>query len=364
MNHMVDQVYREMLEVMNRRGGLYSGLDIQEFYDLVEALFTPPEVRVNNALPMTSVTASELAAKMEWDEEEVNALLEAMADKGLCRTTLQNGVRYFKGESLMPGILEFQFLSGKATEREKGIAQLIQAYKKAYDTVEGPIKLNFPRNRVITVDRAIDAGNTIHTYDQVTTYINQGRPMAVGVCYCRHLAHLLDEDIHGLPVDVCMWFGGLAEFAIERLNARPLTRNEARDLLNRCEEAGLVHMSRNLTEDIEFLCNCDRWHCRAMKIILAQPKPALFFNSGFQPRFNPDRCTACETCLERCPASALAMGEDGIPVVNLDRCFGCAVCATGCPSEAILMETKPTFPAPPRDLKEFFEKVSASEAVS
>jgi Pyruvate/2-oxoacid:ferredoxin oxidoreductase delta subunit len=361
---MADQAYRDMLEVMRSRGGLYSGLDIQEFYALVEALFTPEEARVNNALPVTLVTAGEVAAKLEGDEKEVETLLEAMADKGLCRTTLQEGVRYFKGEPLMPGILEFQFLSGKATEREKNIARLIEAYKKAYEAFQGPIKLNFPRNRVITVDRAVAAGNTIHTYDQVATYINQGRPMAAGVCYCRHLALLLDEDIHDLPVDVCMWFGELADFAVERLNARPLTRDEAMALLVRCEEAGLIHMSRNITEDIEFLCNCDRWHCRAMKIILNQSRPGFFFNSGFQPRFNPDRCTTCETCLDRCPASALVMGENGIPVVDLDRCFGCAVCATGCPSEAIQMEAKPMFPEPPRDLKEFWAKVAASERVS
>jgi Pyruvate/2-oxoacid:ferredoxin oxidoreductase delta subunit len=95
---------------------------------------------------------------------------------------------------------------------------------------------------------------------------------------------------------------------------------------------------------------------------LKQSKPALFFNSGFQPRFDADLCTACETCIERCPPEALAMGDDEVPQVNLDRCFGCAVCATGCPSDAIVMEAKSDFPVPPKDPKELVTSIKASFA--
>jgi hypothetical protein len=45
------------------------------------------------------------------------------------------------------------------------------------------------------------------------------------------------------------------------LKARQLNKEEAIELLNQTEEAGLVHMAFNTTEDIEFLCNCDRWNC-------------------------------------------------------------------------------------------------------
>ncbi len=78
----------------------------------------------------------------------------------------------------------------------------------------------------------------------------------------------------------------------------------------------------------------------------------LFFNSGFEPRFDADLCTACETCIERCPAEALIMGDNEVPQLNLDRCFGCAVCAGGCPAEAIAMKAKSDFPAPPKDPRE------------
>jgi hypothetical protein len=47
-------------------------------------------------------------------------------------------------------------------------------------------------------------------------------------------------------------------------------------------------MSDNVTDNLGFLCNCDRWHCVVVTKALAKPKPGLFFNSGFQPRFDPD----------------------------------------------------------------------------
>ena len=90
----------------------------------------------------------------------------------------------------------------------------------------------------------------------------------------------------------------------------------------------------------------------AVKDALATSKPGLFFNSGFDPKFNADLCVACETCIDRCPPEALSMGDEDIPVVDFDLCFGCAVCATGCPEEAITMVNKPGFQTPPKDGKE------------
>jgi hypothetical protein len=185
----------------------------------------------------------------------------------------------------MPGIFEYQFMSGRSGERETRIARLIYAYKKAFNAAQGETRIAYPLTRVIPVDRTIAAGNTIHTYDQMTSYIEKYDTIGMGTCYCRHAAKLRGEDTHGAPMEVCMWFGKGAEYAIERLGGRRLAKDEAIALLNAAEKAGLVHMSRNTTEDIDFICNCDRWHCEVIGGVLKQPKPALVFNMTAKPGF-------------------------------------------------------------------------------
>ena len=359
---METQVYKDMLEVMTKRGGPYAGMDIPEFYQLAQELFTPEEAELNNALPRNPVTAAEIAKEKGKSEADVTALLEKMADKGLCVAFLSEGKSYYQGAPFMPGIFEFQFMGGRATEKDIRISRLIHAYKTAYNAVKGEQRISFPVNRVIPVDRKISVRNAVHTYDQVASYINKYDPVCVGTCYCRHAAKLRGEDVHGMPMEVCMWFGTQGEFAAERLGGRKVSKEEAMEILDKAEEAGLVHMSRNTTEEIWFLCNCDRWNCEVIKVVLKQPKPGLVFNSGFQPRFDAERCNACEICVDRCPPGALKMGEENVPAVNLDRCFGCAVCAAGCDQEAIVMEPKPGFPEPPKTAKDLATAFKANAA--
>jgi Pyruvate/2-oxoacid:ferredoxin oxidoreductase delta subunit len=194
----------------------------------------------------------------------------------------------------------------------------------------------------------------------VATYIDKYDFVGVGTCYCRHAARLRGEDVHGMPMEVCMWFGKAAEYTIERLGGRRLSKPEAMALLDQAEEAGLVHMSRNTSDEIDFLCNCDRWHCEVIKGVLQQPKPGWVFNSGFQPVADPEICTGCEICIGRCPAEALAMDDRNLPQANLDRCFGCALCASGCPEAAIAMNAKPGFQAPPQNVTDLVSALKQS----
>jgi Pyruvate/2-oxoacid:ferredoxin oxidoreductase delta subunit len=356
---MSEQVYKDMIEVMNKRAVGYGAMDIPEYYRVVETLFTPEEAAINNAMPKGTFTAADLAKIMNRDDKEMGVVLKRMADKGLCHSYTREGVRVFRAMPFVPGIFEFVFYRGTTTDYDKKLAQYIYEYKKIWETKQ-PIIIPYPMQRVITVDRTVKTGNSIHTYDQVKSYIEQNELIAVGRCYCRHLGQLRDQDTHGMPMDTCMWLGRNAEFGIDCLGARRITQEEALKILDECEEAGLVHQAQNITDDISYICNCDRWHCFSIKLALQQTHPAKVFNSGFEPRFDPDLCTACETCIGRCPAEALTMGEDNIPQVNWDRCFGCAVCATGCPNGTISMVTKPEFEAPPKNQKGLREAMIAS----
>jgi Pyruvate/2-oxoacid:ferredoxin oxidoreductase delta subunit len=325
-------------------------MDIPEFYDLARELFAPEEAVVAASLPQKPRTAKAMASELGKDERETKEILEAMADKGLCRSFEMDGNRCYAGSPFVPGIFEFQFMRGTFTERDRRIARVIHAYKQAIDKTRGPLKIPFPPNRVIPVGESIRPDSKVHTYNQVSSYVDRYDPISVSACFCRHEAKLLDEkDDCGMPDDVCMQFGKAAEFVIERRLGRKVSREEARNTLKRAAEAGLVHASLN-TQELDFLCNCCSCHCMILKTALSQPKPGKILFSGFQPRVNPDLCTGCQTCVDRCPAKAVTLIQD-LPEIDTDRCFGCAVCGIGCPAGAIQMIEKPGSPEPPLNFK-------------
>jgi Pyruvate/2-oxoacid:ferredoxin oxidoreductase delta subunit len=333
-------------------------MDIPEFYALVEELFTPEEALVASSMPRRPSTVDTIAQQMGKDPKEIETVLEAMADKGLCSSFPGPEGRLYVGLPFVPGIFEFQFMKGTRTERDRRLAKLIHAYKEAVDARRGPPRITFPTERVIPVEKTIQPGARIHTYQQVSAYIERYDPIAVSTCFCRHEGKLVDEKSDcGKPDDVCMQFGNAAQFVIERGIGRRITKEQAMEVLRRAEEAGLVHATRN-TQDIDYLCNCCPCHCMILKTALAQPKPGLALNSGFHPRFDSRSCVQCETCIERCPAGALTMGEDS-PILDMDRCFGCAVCSTGCPQEAINMVERPHFVEPPPNTKALREAIKA-----
>ena len=58
---MTEQVYKDLLDVMISRRGPYSGMDIPEFFELVEVLFAPQEAQINNVLPAKPAAAGDIA---------------------------------------------------------------------------------------------------------------------------------------------------------------------------------------------------------------------------------------------------------------------------------------------------------------
>ena len=215
--------------------------------------------------------------------KEVTRILEGMADKGLCTAGSLGDATFYGAPTFVPGIFEFQFMRGTSTERDRKIARLIHAYKAAVDAAQGPVRLTYPVTRVIPVNEKIQADSTVHTYDQMASYIEKSHPLSVSTCFCRHEAKLIDAaDDCGNPDEVCMQFGMGAQFIIDRKMGRQISKEEALEILKKSEEAGLVHASIN-RQDIDFVCNCCPCHSIILKTALAQSKPGDILNSGFQP---------------------------------------------------------------------------------
>jgi ferredoxin len=56
-----------------------------------------------------------------------------------------------------------------------------------------------------------------------------------------------------------------------------------------------------------------------------------------RPKADPELCTACETCIEQCPVSALSLIK-ALPMVDPDKCITCFCCQEICPEKAITLQ--------------------------
>jgi uncharacterized protein (DUF362 family)/Pyruvate/2-oxoacid:ferredoxin oxidoreductase delta subunit len=62
----------------------------------------------------------------------------------------------------------------------------------------------------------------------------------------------------------------------------------------------------------------------------------LHSRTVLRPSADPALCTACGTCIDQCPMSALSMGES-VPEVDADSCITCFCCQEVCPEKAITL---------------------------
>lgn len=56
-----------------------------------------------------------------------------------------------------------------------------------------------------------------------------------------------------------------------------------------------------------------------------------------RPQADPKLCTACGTCVDQCPVSALSLNNQ-IPLVNPETCIVCFCCQEICPEKAIILK--------------------------
>ena len=361
---MTDPAYEKLRVALQLRGGSLPALDCPEFIALAECLFTPLEAEIAAELPLSPAPVRGLGDMGGRSREELTGILERMADRGVVFTSDRDNLRHYSLMPLLPGIFEMQFLSGSVDERAVRLAHLFEGYFHAVEKLAIAVNLKdipFPMARVISVETEISSGFEIHPYDRVSEYIDKAKYISVGTCYCRHYGELLGNPC-SKPKDVCMAFGPDAKFMAERKFGRPVSREEARSILRRAEEAGLVHCSSNMTEYIQFICNCCACHCgilQSMKKYNMQGSAAV---SGFITEFDPDKCNACGECVDRCPMEALAM-PGGSLVFSEGKCFGCGLCSSTCPTSAVRLVARKNAPVPPSGWREMNERLISGQQV-
>lgn len=314
-----------------------------ELMNLLMGLFTPAEAELCSRLPFTPKRVKPLAAELGLDQDLLAQDLAALADRGvLYQRRFKNGDACYSLLPVVPGICELQFMDGTVSEEKKKLAALFEAY---YEPGIGSAMTNSqtPYSRVIPVGRSVENNQAILPHERAEEVIKAQEVIALTNCYCRQEAELLGNGC-GNPKEVCMLFGSFANFAADKGWARLIDHDQAMEVIKIAEDAGLVHVTDNVAQGANFMCNCCGCCCLFLKTITKLDKPGAVAQAAYLANVDQGLCTACHACMERCQVSAITPDPEELAQVDPERCLGCGQCQMVCPVDAISMEPRRTAP--------------------
>ncbi len=331
MSNNGTDIYEKLRETIDSYSVGLSPTESGKEIGILKRLFTEEEAKVYLAMSRSLETAETIARRLNQEKELVKQTLENMTRKGLTFPRTREGVKFYAAAPFMHGFFEHQVFR---EDQDARLAQIIEDY-----LLEGFI----PRKDTLrTVPVQVEAGTDrqVLPYDDVKKIIMEKEKIGLVKCACAHQLEMVEKPCDK-PDEVCIAFDFYAEYSIEEMGfGRWITREEALKVLDQAEEEGLVHQVGQDIRNTECICNCCANCCTILRLLKMIPQPAVFKSSNYYVHLEAKECTACGTCIERCPMEAIE--EEG-EAVNIDpgRCIGCGLCTTTCPTGAMTLHLKP-----------------------
>jgi Na+-translocating ferredoxin:NAD+ oxidoreductase RNF subunit RnfB len=257
--------------------------------------------------------------------------MEQMATKGLLFRKRNNDRVRYAAVPYVVGIFEFQVGSMNAAFARDNEAYFEEAFVRTIQSFKTPMMRSIPINRQIVADWPIAP------YEDVLQIVEGQQKIAITPCVCRTQQKLTGSDCDK-TMENCFSFGSHADYYVENGLGRYITTEEAKEIIKKNEEEGLVMQPFN-SQKVGGMCSCCGDCCGMLRSLKKQPNPAEAVQSNYFARVDEALCTGCETCVERCQMDAIDV-VDGISTIRLNRCIGCGLCVTTCPEEAIRLIKK------------------------
>jgi Pyruvate/2-oxoacid:ferredoxin oxidoreductase delta subunit len=298
-------------------------------------LANPEEAQVLDMLPMTAENIAEATQK---NAEEVTSMLSGLFHKGVVFEGVKDGKTIYRMPRHIIQFHDASLLWPEAPLRLNDLwAQFMETEYRLM--IEQMAALNMPSfMRVLPINETIEKKSQILAFEDAAQLLKKARIIAVTSCVCRKSVKKCDN-----PVEICLQINKGAEYNIKRGTGRQINLDEALDMLKLAEEKGLVHMTENLAEGSNVVCNCCPCCCEMLRNALIPATKSVVAPSRFMAKVDELTCTSCGDCAEICPMKAVSALSDAPALVNADLCIGCGVCAENCPTQSImLLEVRPT----------------------
>lgn len=200
-----------------------------------------------------------------------------------------------------------------------------------------------PKNEVLIDKKIAKPGDTVLPTQVIDHFIEKSSFRAImNYCFCRDANNCKDY-----PIEYGCLFMGEAARGLHPDHHRSVTKEEAREHIRKCREAGLVHLAGRANLDtIQFVigphdklftvCNCCPCCCIALATQYMPLELTDWFYKmpGVDVTVNAEECVGCEKCQPHCIFGGLEMSDEGKAVIT-DGCRACGRCVEACPTGAI-----------------------------
>lgn len=336
--------YERLAEVLNKIPNGFSIIEDGTHLKVLQWIFTSEEADLTSKMKLRGETPEELSTRLGIPLEGLKEKLEIMVEKGQIRKYTSHNVTKYHLMPFVVGVLEDQ-----VHRMDEEFAQLVEDYlqKSGYPELFGTQPAI---HRVIPINRVIKPELTIHPYQVAEQIVENAQSWGVRDCICRKHQELLGNRCE-YTKNVCMQFSSRPDAFANSIRTKPITRENAIELLKQTEEEGLIHNSMNVQQGINYFCNCCGCCCGVIRGLTEWDQPSAFVNSNYQIDVDDDLCIACGDCEDRCHFQALEVEDTCI--VDLKKCVGCGVCAIVCEEGALaLVDRDPSEKIePPENIK-------------
>jgi ferredoxin len=350
---MSEDVYLRLREFMDELPAGYPATPTGVEIKILKKLFTPEQAELTMQLSKEPEEVQAIAARLGMDETELAQKLEEMAQKGCIFRVHDGDKRLYQAYHFVVGVYEFQV---KTLDRE--FSELFEEYLPHLGLSFMSAKTS--QMRVIPLESAVGKEPAVAPYNRVRELVKQQEIVSVSQCICRKEQGLLGNECDR-PQEICLGFGDFARFYVDNELGRQISTDEALKLLDVAEESGLVLCPTN-SQKIEAICCCCSCCCPILRFAKMAPRPADFVQSYYEAKIDPELCSGCGLCPDRCQMDAIEEVDDGWKIVD-GRCIGCGLCISICPEDAMSLVAKPDTEAPPLEFKDTIHRIGVERGV-
>ncbi|MBY8992078.1 MAG: 4Fe-4S binding protein [Candidatus Lokiarchaeota archaeon] len=364
---MSEAEYQKALKILFKSGGFQFPFS-ETIHEILKITIKDENLDFMMAFEnQKSQTMEQLKESSGLSEEEILKKADALAKMGvIINQPNTQGVMVYQ---MFPFHRQFEYIFMKNLEKTEENYKLAKLFYKLNEEHSDIVQSQYDGysaalNRMPPMDRTVPILENLETGEEINIIVNEELEVpkekilpaqkireliekyddiAVGNCYCRQHQEFLDNPCKMIDlIPSCMTLGKSARHTSNHGFSKLVSKEEALEILKKCEDAGLVHKAYhkygNSSAEEVAICNCCNCCCMTARDCLIFP---VVNETNYLAEIDEDLCIGCGTCVDLCYNKAISLNDDDKAERIEEFCAGCGVCAYHCSENAISLVEGP-----------------------